>query len=263
MNRVIAGYDGSPHSATALDWAAGQARLRHAGLHVLTVVGPHTSPGDIADLRSRLGPDIDHITSGLQVEHHIKRDDTAAQLTRICGTADLLVIGSRGHGPLTERLLGSVSHACLHTAPCPVVIVRDAPVKTHGVVLVGVDGSTAARHALTVAADEARLRDATLHAIHTVHWDHLGAEWASPTVQELRGWGEHLLAKELAETGVAAHHEVIHGNPVEVLTRLSGQADLLVLGSRGHSPLANLLLGSTADHCARHARCPTMIVRTP
>ncbi|MEV0067992.1 MULTISPECIES: universal stress protein [unclassified Amycolatopsis] len=70
-----------------------------------------------------------------------------------------------------------------------------------------------------------------------------------------------MLAKEFDETGVTAEPEVIHGHPADVLVRRSDHTDLLVLGSRGHSPLANLLLGFTADHCARHALCPTMLGR--
>ncbi len=99
--------------------------------------------------------------------------------------------------------------------------------------------------------------------MHAVHWDHHGTEWITPSVHDLLGWGRHLLHGELAESGVRARPVVIHGNPADVLARRSGHADLLVLGCRGQNPLANLLLGSVADHCARRAHCPTMIVRGP
>jgi len=194
------------------------------------------------------------------VVHDIEYGDPAGRLVHACETSDVLVVGSRGRTRMAERLLGSVSHACLHTAPCPVVVVRDNPGPRHRTVMIGVDGSAAARQALTVAAEEAHLRGATLHAVHAVHWDHTGAEWITPTVHDLLGWGRRLLDKELGETGVTAHSEVIHGYPGDVLTRRSARADLLVVGSRGHTPLANLLLGSTADQCARYARCPRMII---
>ncbi len=263
MDRVITGYDASPPAATALDWAVGQARRHDAELHVLTVVDSGTqslATDDLLEDRARLRADIDRITDGYPVAHRVEHGDAAARLVEACGGADVLVVGSRGRGPFAERLLGSVSHACLHAAPCPVVVVREQPDQNHGVVLVGVDGSTAGRHALTVAADEARRRGATLQAVHVVHWEHLDAEWAAPSVRELLDCGEHLIAKELAETGVSADAEVIHGYPTDILTRRSRGADLVVVGTRGHSPLATLLLGSTADYCARHAHCPTMIV---
>jgi len=261
MDHVIVGYDGSPHAGAALGWAAREADLRHTRLCVLTVADPRTTSAD--DLRARMSPDIREAAGGVAVEHRVEHGDVAARLVRACDSADLLVVGSRGRGALAGRLLGSVSHACLHAAPCPVVVVREQQPEVHGVVLVGVDGSAAARHALTVAAEEARRREAVLHAIHAVHWDHVGAELLAPTVHDLLDWGKHLLGKELAETGVSAHAYVVHGYAEDSLTRHSTHADLLVLGARGHSPLATLILGSTADHCARHAHCPAMVVRTP
>ncbi|MEV0067993.1 MULTISPECIES: universal stress protein [unclassified Amycolatopsis] len=152
MDRVIARYDGSPHSATALAWAAEQARLRHAEIHALTVVDRHTRRDRSEDLRAQMLPAIERASHGLAVKHHIEHGDAAAHLVQACATTDLLVVGSRAHGPVTRRLLGSVSRACVHTAACPVVAVRTEPEETHGVILVGVDGSTAARHAPTCAA---------------------------------------------------------------------------------------------------------------
>jgi nucleotide-binding universal stress UspA family protein len=54
----------------------------------------------------------------------------------------------------------------------------------------------------------------------------------------------------------------VPGHAGDVLVRHSTHADLLVIGSRGRNQLAMLLLGSTSDHCARHAGCPVMVVRS-
>ena len=261
--RVVVGFDGSPPSTAALAWAAEEARLHRAPLRVVTVVDDGQVRTDSCDLGERPRPDIDRILDGLPAECHVERGHTAARLVGACTTTDLLVVGSRGRGPVAERLLGSVSYTCLHTASCSVVVVREQPARRGHGVLVGVDGSAAARHALTVAAAEAHLRGTTLHAVHAVYWEHHGVEWITPSVHDLLDWGKDVLHRELTDTGVSARSEVIHGHPADVLTRRSAHADLLVLGSRGRSPLANLLLGSTADHCARQARCPTMIVRAP
>ncbi len=57
----------------------------------------------------------------------VVREGNAAQvLLEASRGAELLVVGSRGHGGLTEALLGSVSQACAHHARCPVVIIRAA-----------------------------------------------------------------------------------------------------------------------------------------
>jgi nucleotide-binding universal stress UspA family protein len=127
--------------------------------------------------------------------------------------------------------------------------------------VVGIDGSAPARRALIVAAEEARLRGAALHAAHGVRWDHLGGELLAPATRELVAWGRELVATELAETDIAARCVVVPGHAADVLVGQSAQADLLVVGHRGHRRPPGLLLGSIADHCARHAHCPVMIVR--
>ncbi|HEU5109132.1 MAG TPA: universal stress protein, partial [Micromonosporaceae bacterium] len=66
---------------------------------------------------------------------------------------------------------------------------------------------------------------------------------------------------ELIRTGVTGRPIVIPGHAGDALVRHSAHADLLVIGTRGHGSLASLLLGSTAEHCARYARCPVMVVR--
>lgn len=68
-----------------------------------------------------------------------------------------------------------------------------------------------------------------------------------PTTRQLARWGRNLIRAELAESGVAARTVVLNGNPPDVLVRHSANADLLVLGSRGHNAMAGLALGSTSD----------------
>ena len=55
--------------------------------------------------------------------------------------------------------------------------------------------------------------------------------------------------------------ELKQGHPRQVLVDSSADADLLVVGSRGLGGFAGMLLGSVSDHCARHAKCPVVIVR--
>ncbi|HEY1322487.1 MAG TPA: universal stress protein [Streptosporangiaceae bacterium] len=114
-------------------------------------------------------------------------------------------------------------------------------------VVVGVDGSPGAGAALAWAAEEARLRGAELVACTVLDQsesrnaaDPAGARTPDSPLVESAG------AYPVTAAGVLVGH--------------SADADLLVLGSRAHNPVAGVLLGSTTEHCARHAHCPVMII---
>ena len=62
----------------------------------------------------------------VQVSAQVREGNAAQVLIDAADGADLLVVGSRGHGGFTEALLGSVSQHCVHHASCPVVILRDS-----------------------------------------------------------------------------------------------------------------------------------------
>lgn len=269
VRRVLVGFDGSVTSRAALGWAVEEARLHGAALEVWTVVeAPPPGVPDAGDDAAAVLDDLRSaaltVTGGSGVEFRVGRGRAAAVLCAACDDSDLLVVGSRGRSPFAGLLLGSVSRACLSHAPCSVAVIGpDVRAQSHGRVVVGIDASEASRRALNVAAQEAILRGDGLNAVHAVHWDHLGVELLEPTARQLVTWGRELVRSELAESGVDARSEVLSGNPSDVLVRHSATADLLVLGSRGHNPLATLALGSTSDYCIRHAACPVMIVRPP
>jgi nucleotide-binding universal stress UspA family protein len=61
---------------------------------------------------------------GLDAETNVCHGQAADALVQQAEGADLLVVGSRGHGGFSGLLLGSVGQQCAHHAPCPTVIVR-------------------------------------------------------------------------------------------------------------------------------------------
>jgi len=127
----------------------------------------------------------------------------------------------------------------------------------NGTILVGSDGSTGSKRALQWAAEEAVLRDAEVQVVIVVDPDqssvtsHARADEAQRMVEEA---ASDLSGRPSITTRVET------GAPVDVLTMLSEQADLLVLGSHGTSSLIHSALGSVSDACARLAACPVVVL---
>ncbi len=140
-----------------------------------------------------------------------------------------------------------------------------------GTIVVGVDGSEGSWDALRWALDEARLRQATLRAVHAWTFPSLsGVPGFAPAIDadllhELREAGEGILEHALSEAGAEAagflvERVVVEGSAARVLVEAAVDADLLVVGTRGHGGFRGLLLGSVSQQCAHHARCPVVIV---
>jgi nucleotide-binding universal stress UspA family protein len=147
--RIVVGVDGSEASNKALSWALAEARLRGdtvVALHAwaLPYPAPTALPGALlapvepgmaveggmaealrkgaedllAQAVSRARP------AGVTIEQRLVEAPAATALIEEAKGAELLVVGSRGHGGFAGLLLGSVSQQCANHAPCPVVIVR-------------------------------------------------------------------------------------------------------------------------------------------
>lgn len=133
-----------------------------------------------------------------------------------------------------------------------------------GQVLVAVDGSPAAIEALRYGRTMAAIMDARLTVVTA--WQPLRHGILPPTSIHPYQAAEQLVARCVREAfrgeAVPDHDTVaIEGDPVDGLVRLSRDADLLVVGSRGHSGLAGAVLGSVSGACAAHAHCPVTVVR--
>jgi nucleotide-binding universal stress UspA family protein len=136
--RVVAGFDGADSSLHALSWAARQAVLTDSTLEVvMTWEWPSSYgwavpiPDDFdpeADTRKVLDTAIAGAQSeypGLKVEGRLINGHPAPVLVEASKAADLLVVGSRGHGEFVGMLIGSVSEYCVTNAHCPVLVHRD------------------------------------------------------------------------------------------------------------------------------------------
>lgn len=140
---IVVGFDGSEHSQTALNWAMDEARQRHGQLRLVTAWNKapmawyravlETAAGEIAAEESP-----EQIAGTLQAEalksaadqgvtatgQVVKGDSPASAILDAARDADLVVVGSRGHGGFPGLHLGSVTTQVISHAPCPVLVVR-------------------------------------------------------------------------------------------------------------------------------------------
>ena len=131
------GFDGGEESATAVRWASDLARRSEGRLHLIAVhepvpfasLSPAALPTDSVNraLRRELHEDFERavagLAGGLSIETTFRDGDPATELTAISSDLDLLVLGSRGYGPLSSVLLGSVSEATISRSVAPTVVV--------------------------------------------------------------------------------------------------------------------------------------------
>ncbi len=140
MSKIVVGVDGSAGSRAALRWAYREAQLRGTTLEAVTVwqfpvmtslpaFGAMPPPEDLsgeaeASLLQVLQEEGVESTAQVPVTTVVAEGAAAAALLEAADGAELLVVGSRGHGGFTGLLLGSVSQQCATHGRCPVVVVH-------------------------------------------------------------------------------------------------------------------------------------------
>ena len=136
-HRIVVGVDGSAPSKAALAWAVSQAKLTGAVAEVVTawefpatygypMTAFEVSWEDLARQVAREAiAEVAAKTEPVQIICQILEGSAAQVLVKESAGADLLVVGSRGHGGFVEALLGSTGQHCVHHATCPVVVIRD------------------------------------------------------------------------------------------------------------------------------------------
>jgi nucleotide-binding universal stress UspA family protein len=293
---VLVGYDGSVAADRAVDWAAVEATRRGVPLTVVTAVDRGGMLGtDVADLaasapgfaRDRLDalaaiPErgvqrARTVAEGLAVSPLTVTGGAAAMLVVLSSSAELLVVGNRGHGELASDLLGSVAFTVTAHAHCPVAVVvgaRTAGSDAGGPVLCAVDGSPASLAALRYAADVASSSSAALTILTC--WSRPSSEvWASAYGGEYADGGIDAAtgrrAVEIvrsAEADAREWHpeleiraETTEGAPARAVPAVAAGHSLVVVGSRGRGGFTGLLLGSVSHAVIRGAVCPVVVVR--
>jgi len=134
---VLVGVDGSPASASAIEFgfeAAAERKVALVAVHTWSELLADPAVAPLLDWtavernqRARLDTQLATWSAthpDIEVRCEVSRDRPVPRLLSLCEQAQLVVVGSRGRGELASQLLGSVSHALVHKAACPVAVVR-------------------------------------------------------------------------------------------------------------------------------------------
>jgi nucleotide-binding universal stress UspA family protein len=296
--RILLATDGSAEAARAARMAVGISNELDCELHVLSM---GTAPSAYApaeseildfefyqeirqraeeEARTRLDEEAQKIgDAGGQVAGTHARvgrpDEEIVRLAEELGVG-LVVLGSRGLGPLRRALMGSVSSSVVRHAHCPVLVVRNGEREVEYLprsILLPFDGSEEADAAARAAVEIASAGHAKMHVLYVLEVERYmpypgpeAWEWKASLERAkrlARSWVEGQGRRMQTEQAMTIEAHLAFGKPDQEIVRLSEElgADLVVVGSRGLGGLRRALMGSVSDSVVQHARCSVLVVR--
>ncbi len=294
--RVLVATDGSRCAGVAVDMVAAMAWPPGSIIHVIeaiasgpTVFGgpwPPITPIDTVrfddDIRHRAEENVASARARLSapsrsVEASVVGGRAAGVILSVAKEtdADVVVVGSRGHGMLESMLLGSVSAEVVDGADVPVLVARGTAVKR---IVFAWDGSAGAEQAAGALMDwgifaACRITVVSVAAVARPWWAVIGPvdeevvitayEEAAESSRVQHGQLARDMAQQLQEAGLHAAPEQREGDPAEEIVNVvkSSGADLVVVGTHGRSGLRRFLMGSVARNVLHHAPCSVLIAR--
>ena len=212
----------------------------------------------------------------VSVKSHLSATPAAGAITDLARRlgADLIVMGTRGHTGLKHLLLGSVAEQTVRDAPCSVLTVKRgdiAAMTTIERMVVAVDFSEHADRALDAAVWFAKQFGAELHLAHALDVRTplmTPYELSVPMafMEQARDAAASRLAslvQNVAAEGVIAVSHLSEIPAASAIADLAEElaADLIIMGTRGHTGLKHVLLGSVAERTLRHAPCSVLTVK--
>jgi nucleotide-binding universal stress UspA family protein len=282
---ITAGVDGSDESLAALAWAAREAVRRRRPLKVVQAweYERHEALDGDRETQARWAREAVAAAAekaagrhaGLEVSADAVEGPVVGTLTAAAAESEMLVLGSRGHGPVLGFLLGSVGQQVIADADRPVVLVRagdkaSAEVAGHEIVVGQQGGPEDSAAALGFAFETAAARGAGVRAVRA--WTLPPVFAYSPASMKLlddAGGPEPFEQKALADAlrpwrerfpGVHVVEHVEMGSAGQVLLSVARRAQLMVVGRRAHRTAVGARIGSVAHGVLHHAGCPVAVV---
>jgi nucleotide-binding universal stress UspA family protein len=294
--RVLVAIDGSEPARLAVDLVADVAWPPGTDILVAQAVesgeglfgGPWPALAMVrtdrieADIRAEAQRTVQEVRgrlarSGLKVEGVVLRGRPATAIVDRARSmqADLVVVGSRGHGTIESMLLGSVSAEVVDHAPVPVLVARGSGMAR---IVLAWDGSWCAKRAADLLRTwpvfaGSRVRVVSVTDVEIPWWTGF-PEADSPEMMPMyvdatdasRRLHDELareMTAQLNRAGLTAEGERREGDAAtEILAAaVASKADLIVIGTHGRTGLKRVLLGSVARNVMQHATCSVLIVR--
>lgn len=283
---IAVGVDGSEASRHALAFAVDQARAERRPLTLVHAVGAagalwldqegHDNRIGVEDavdsgqLLAAAHQEVARRAPALEVHELLRVADPRDVLLAIAERASLVVVGSRGRGPVRTKLLGSVSVAVTRHATCPVIVVRPGnPGVVRRGVLAGADGTKRSLTVLDYAFRQASIHDLPLTALHTF-WD-VRAATAAPGMVHVRNeeFEEQRLLLSECISGLREKYPDVHvstgvarGLPDQFLVPMAERMNMVVVGSHHGGAAMEVLFGSVTARVVEHASCPVAVIPT-
>jgi nucleotide-binding universal stress UspA family protein len=283
---IVVGVDGSPSGEHAVLWAADEAHLQHLPLTLvhtqrsvpatelawLSTAG--ISPRRVDAESQAAAERVLQRASSLAADRHpdlpletvTGYGDARRQLLEMGHSAAMVVVGTRGHGPVVGLLLGSVSAALVRHSDVPVAVVRPPEPEAQGLVIAA-DGSEASLPVVEQAFREASSRNLSLTVAHCL-WDGLLAQARWVAVSSSDPYGEKAY-RQISES-IAGMADKFPDVPLDIkiargaidafVVDMSQRYELLVIGRPPLSLGQRLTLSGLTTSIAEHAHSPVLVV---
>ncbi len=274
QGRIVVGVDGSKAAVQAALWAVDEAVSREVPLRLVCAIEPAEKPDDQEQAAKRLAAAetaarhvamaVDASDKTVKIEVEIDQDRPVAVLLKASRSAAMVCIGAVGLHHYQPGRLGSTAAAVATSARCPVAIIRDGGLAgpDPGCIIVEADNSPHTGVLLETAMEEARLRSAPLRVLacwRTHGGEIRGTQELADANRQVRAELDRRLAhwrRSCPDLDVQA--VAVHGSLVDYLTDNAGKVQLVVVGSRDHLTVQQLL-APTGNAVLRRLGCSLLI----
>lgn len=293
--RILLAHDGSPGAETAADLIGNLTLPTPSHVDALRVIEPvfdlfvmpaFEYAGTIEDALGAAEAETGLregvaglVRPGVTVDTHVIVGRAATVIVETAQElgADLIVMGSRGRGPIASMVLGSVSAEVADHAPCPVLVARRPSL---GRAIVALDGTPFADRIVDDVAEATYLRGAHMEIVSVAPSTAPGPgvmlsgaygmpiAWYEDAVEAARAaleTGAATAAQRLRSAGLEVTWAVYEGDPAATLIDVARRtdADLLIVGTHGRTGLTRLVLGSVARNVLLHAHASVLVLHEP